>query len=106
MAIGARSQSARTYLEKSVESFESAPLDQLILHAVKALRDTLPADSPTGLTLQNCSVAIVGIDTKFTILDETDQLKAILDQLPPPPAAQTTQAEPMETDAPNSGMDL
>jgi 20S proteasome subunit alpha 6 len=42
MAIGARSQSARTYLEKNLAAFINCPLDELIKHALRALRDTLP----------------------------------------------------------------
>ena len=42
MAIGARSQSARTYLEKHLNEFPTNSLDDLIRHALRALRDTLP----------------------------------------------------------------
>lgn len=42
MAIGARSQSARTYLEKHLAQFSGNTLDELIRHALRALRDTLP----------------------------------------------------------------
>lgn len=42
MAIGARSQSARTYLEKHLTEFPNNTLDELIKHALRALRDTLP----------------------------------------------------------------
>ena len=42
MAIGARSQSARTYLEKHLNEFPTCNLDELIKHALRALRDTLP----------------------------------------------------------------
>lgn len=42
MAIGARSQSARTYLEKNLNLFPNSSLDELIKHALRALRDTLP----------------------------------------------------------------
>jgi 20S proteasome subunit alpha 6 len=42
MAIGARSQSARTYLEKHLKDFPTCSLDELIKHALRALRDTLP----------------------------------------------------------------
>jgi 20S proteasome subunit alpha 6 len=93
MAIGARSQSARTYLEKCLEEYEGASLDGLIMHALKALRDTLPADSPTGLNLENCSLAVVGVDTPFVILDGSERLKALLDQLP---AAAPRQMEVVE----------
>jgi len=105
MAIGARSQSARTYLEKSVEDFEGASLDALMLHALKALRDTLPSDSPTGLTLQNCSLAIVGEGQNFLLLDETERLKALLDQLPAPAQARPEELLAAEPVAP-TGMDI
>ena len=42
MAIGARSQSARTYLEKHLSEFTNSSLPDLIKHALRALRDTLP----------------------------------------------------------------
>ncbi len=42
MAIGARSQSARTYLEKHLDEFKDCELDQMVLHGLRALRDTLP----------------------------------------------------------------
>lgn len=44
MAIGARSQSARTYLERHLDEFPSATREELIRHALRALRDTLPND--------------------------------------------------------------
>ena len=42
MAIGARSQSARTYLEKNLDKFADSNQDELIKHCMRALRDTLP----------------------------------------------------------------
>ena len=42
MAIGARSQSARTYLEKNLEQFNDCDLETLVAHGLRALRDTLP----------------------------------------------------------------
>lgn len=42
MSIGARSQSARTYLEKHLDSFLECSLEELIKHGLRALRDTLP----------------------------------------------------------------
>ncbi|WAR06754.1 PSA1-like protein [Mya arenaria] len=44
MAIGARSQSARTYVEKHLEKFPDSSLEELIAHGLRALRDTLPSD--------------------------------------------------------------
>lgn len=42
MAIGARSQSARTYLEKNLDKFADCDLEELVKHGLRALRDTLP----------------------------------------------------------------
>lgn len=42
MAIGARSQSARTYLEKHLSTFIDCDLNELVAHGLRALRDTLP----------------------------------------------------------------
>jgi len=42
MAIGARSQSARTYLEKHLDEFGGASYEDLVRHGLRALRDTLP----------------------------------------------------------------
>ncbi|KAG9045027.1 hypothetical protein FS837_007161 [Tulasnella sp. UAMH 9824] len=58
MSIGARSQSAKTYLEKKYESFEDATLDELINHGLHALRETLQQDKE--LTNLNTSIGIVG----------------------------------------------
>jgi 20S proteasome subunit alpha 6 len=69
-AIGARSQAARTYLERNVEKLAESNLEALIIHGLNALRDTLAQDKE--LTLKNTSVAIVGKDTSFKIIEEED----------------------------------
>ncbi|VDM11218.1 unnamed protein product [Wuchereria bancrofti] len=43
-SIGARSQSARTYLERNLDQFPAANVEQLVEFALLALRDTLPAE--------------------------------------------------------------
>lgn len=75
MSIGARSQSAKTYLEKHFESFAdcSSPrlplvlwfsypsqgtLEELIKHGLHALRETLQQDKE--LNINNTSVGIIG----------------------------------------------
>jgi len=70
MAIGARSQSARTYLEKFLDSFKDCELEELVKHGLRALRDTLPSE--VDLTNKNVSIAIVGKDTTFTIYDDSE----------------------------------
>jgi 20S proteasome subunit alpha 6 len=52
MAIGARSQSARTYLEKNLDQFADSNQDELIKHCMRALRDTLPNE--VELTVKVC----------------------------------------------------
>ena len=68
MAIGARSQSARTYLERQLDTFPDCSLDELIKHGLRALRDTLPNE--VELTTKNCSLGIVGEGMDFTIFDD------------------------------------
>jgi len=79
MAIGARSQSAKTYLEKHFGSFENLSLDELIKHSLLALRETLQSSSD-GLTAKNCSVGIVGENHDLKIL-EGDALASYLSGL-------------------------
>jgi 20S proteasome subunit alpha 6 len=68
-AIGARSQSARTYLEKHFETLEGLDLDAMIQHAVNALQGT---SADKELTCLNTAVAVVGEGTPFQIIDGED----------------------------------
>ena len=68
MAIGARSQAARTYLEKFLDSFKDCELEELVKHGLRALRDTLPNE--VDLTNKNVSISVVGKDHDFTIYDD------------------------------------
>merc|ERR1712055_1155757 len=68
MAIGARSQSARTYLERSMDKFMDCNLNELVQHGLRALRETLPAEQ--DLTTKNVSIGIVGKDMEFVIYDD------------------------------------
>lgn len=70
MAIGARSQSARTYLEKNVQSFPDCDRNQLIRHSLLALRECLPND--VELSTKNVSLAIVGKNAPFATYDDED----------------------------------
>lgn len=70
-AIGARSQAARTYLERNLETVRAVDsVEELIVHGLNALRDTLAQD--VELTLKNTSVSIVGKDIDFTTYDDED----------------------------------
>jgi 20S proteasome subunit alpha 6 len=64
-AIGARSQSAKTYLEKVYNTFNDCSLDELIKHALTAIKGA----SQKKLTSRNVSLGIVGVDKAFTILE-------------------------------------
>lgn len=77
-AIGSRSQSARTYLEKHHEEFSGCSRDQLIIHALQALVGCVTGDDE--LTAENTSIALVGKDQSFLLM-EGDDLKPFLDQL-------------------------
>lgn len=78
-AIGARSQAARTYLERTLEEVrEVTDVESLIVHGLNALRDTLAQD--VELTLRNTSVAVVGKDTSFKIYED-DEVTQWLDKL-------------------------
>lgn len=61
MSIGARSQSAKTYLEAHFSEFEDCDLPTLIKHGLHALRDTLQQDK--DLTPLNTSIGIVGLSS-------------------------------------------
>merc|ERR1712211_70320 len=68
MAIGARSQSARTYLEKNFDEFLDSELEALVAHGLRALRDTLPNE--VDLSNKNVSIAVVGKDQPFTVYED------------------------------------
>ncbi|PWZ02012.1 putative PRE5-20S proteasome subunit [Testicularia cyperi] len=104
MSIGARSQSAKTYLERKYEDFASADLENLILHGLYALRDTLQQNK--DLELEQVSVAVVGPGAdadvnspearqgeKFRII-EGDDLRPYMDRMEPKtiPGARATAA--------------
>jgi len=76
MAIGARSQAGRTYLERHFESFPSLSLDELIQHGLLALRETLATG--TELTSSNVAVGYVSREAAFTVLED-DTIKSYID---------------------------
>jgi 20S proteasome subunit alpha 6 len=78
MAIGSRSQTSRTYLEKYFDEFSNSDLDGLIKHAVKALAASLSNDSE--LDLKSAAVAIVGKNTPFEFI-EGERLQRYLDEI-------------------------
>jgi len=112
MSIGARSQSAKTYLEKHYEEFMDASLDDLITHGLHALRETLQQDKE--LTIHNTSIGIVGppaapeqgvkgvsVKGSFSII-EGELVAPFLSKLPPK-AQSDTPAEEDTDDEPAAG---
>ncbi|RMZ78989.1 hypothetical protein DV737_g3629, partial [Chaetothyriales sp. CBS 132003] len=58
-AIGARSQMARTYLERNLDKFADSSKEELIKHGLLALKESLAQDKE--LTVDNTSLGIIGI---------------------------------------------
>jgi len=101
MAIGARSQAAKTYLERNYEGFPECTLDDLIKHALKALKESVVDGE---LTTKNCSLCYLGEDTAFTLV-ENEALEPLLSAIIPeeetqaedPPQAEEQGAQPMDS---------
>lgn len=58
-AIGARSQMARTYLERHLDEFVECGREELIKHGLRALKESLAQDKE--LTVDNTSIGVVGV---------------------------------------------
>jgi 20S proteasome subunit alpha 6 len=89
MAIGSRSQTSRTYLEKEYENFANCSVDDLIKHALKALASSLSGD--VELDVKSVSVAVVGENHPFAQI-QGQELQKYLDLV-----------EVEEVDADNAG---
>ncbi|PNS21489.1 hypothetical protein CAC42_1268 [Sphaceloma murrayae] len=66
-AIGARSQMARTYLERHLDDFEGSSREELIKHALRALKESLSQDKE--LTVDNTSVGVSGLEEDFKLYE-------------------------------------
>ena len=78
-AIGARSQSARTYLENHLERFPLCNLESLVLHALAAISKT--ASEEGEINEKSVEIGIIGKDHSFRRLRE-EELKEYLSKLP------------------------
>jgi 20S proteasome alpha/beta subunit len=67
MAIGARSQSARTYLEKNLDKFVDSNQDELIKHCMRALRDTLPNEVELTVKVNKNSIVFTLENKKISL---------------------------------------
>lgn len=88
MSIGARSQSAKTYLEAHFEDFADCDLETLIKHGLHALRETLQQDKE--LTIHNTSIGIVGVAPPSSSSSSSATAAA------PGPGVQTAAAAPAQ----------
>lgn len=97
MAIGGRSQAARTYLERKFENFPDENVDALINHTLQALSASLQEGE---LTTENCTIGVVGLDMQFTLIEGealNPYLAALKDDGPDAGAGDDDGAAPMET---------
>ncbi|WFD16948.1 proteasome endopeptidase complex [Malassezia arunalokei] len=102
MSLGARNQSAKTYLESHLDAFHDADLEALILHGIRAVRETLPQTKQ--LERASVTVAYVGPGAdadasspalrdgqKLTILED-EALASYFDHLGPTERQRAAQA--------------
>lgn len=61
---------ARTYLERHLDEFEGASREELIKHALRALKESLSQDKE--LTVDNTSVGIGGVGENFALFEGQD----------------------------------
>ncbi len=95
MAIGSRSQSGKTFLERTFEKYKDFDLDTLIKHAVLALRETVSSAKDTELTSENTAISVVGADTPFTVYED----EAVKPYLAMIEEKETAEDDPPATDA-------
>lgn len=67
-AMGSRCQTANTYLENNLESFDNCNLNDLIKHAIEAMKKS----QDIQITELNIDIGIVGKDTPFKKLSEEE----------------------------------
>ena len=67
-SIGARSQSAKTYLEKFMAEFPDADAESMIKHSLKALSGCVQTDKQ--LEASNTCVVVIGPDQKLTMIED------------------------------------
>ncbi|KAI1617911.1 20S proteasome subunit alpha 6 [Exophiala viscosa] len=103
-AIGARSQMARTYLERHLEEFADSSRDDLIKHALMGLKESLAQDKE--LTVENTSLAVIGVGEKdgrrklesFKLYDGQD-VGPLLEVIAESTSTEEAGGDAMETDA-------
>ena len=58
---------ARTYLERELDSFEACGREELVKHALAALRESLGQDKE--LTVENTSIGVGGMEENFRLYE-------------------------------------
>jgi len=97
-AIGARSQMARTYLERNLDVFDACGREELGRHALKALSESLPQDKELGI--ENTSLALGGVGETFELI-EGERVRSWLEEAAKsdgPAEGQAQNGEGMEVD--------
>lgn len=101
MAIGARSQSAKTYLERELENIKNASsIDELMRYALLALRECLSSD--VELSAKNVSIAYVGKDCPNLVQCDDEAVEPFLNLIEQEQMDET--AKPEVLDAPVDGV--
>lgn len=75
MAIGGRSTSAKTYLEKHFADFETSDIDALIKHGLEAMNKTTSSDQ--SLSTKNTTVAVIDSENAYKELSSEEMQKFI-----------------------------
>lgn len=89
MAIGARSQSAKTYLERHFETFDDlADKEAVIKHAIKAISVTTEQD--VQVSVENVDVSIVGEGTPYHLMT-AEELAPFIAEIDDAPVAMETE---------------
>jgi 20S proteasome subunit alpha 6 len=73
VAIGARAQSAKTYLEKHHKTFKDTPVEELCTHALQALAGCVAGDKE--LDAAAASLAVVTADGQSRLIEDSDVQK-------------------------------
>ncbi|PSK57801.1 hypothetical protein B9Z65_9003 [Elsinoe australis] len=96
-AIGARSQMARTYLERHLDDFEGSSREELVKHALRALKESLSQDKE--LTVDNTSVGVAGIDEDFKLYEHQEISEWLETTFENKEGGEAPQGESMEVDS-------
>lgn len=78
MAIGGRSTSAKTYLEKHFDKFPDAEKDTLIQYALEAMNKTTASDQT--LTVKNTAIVVISAEQGYEELS-AETLQSFIDKL-------------------------